>query len=129
MVKLEIGTVLYFESFDSSFDWKHVSIQPERRYPFRFLLNVSERQFDLTFRQNSVKVLRGQDVTEENKLYLKIVDIDNNETVIFNDCVVKAIMFKVIDLYVYFNEIILKEENMLGEGDYGGVLEMGVAIE
>jgi hypothetical protein len=130
MAKLEIGAVNFFDEFDASLNWRIVPIRTERRFPFRFDVIVSGRTFEITFRMNPVEVAHiPGDESEIERLFIRIADVDDNRTVIYNDIVVEQLMFKVSDLYVYFNEIKLDVQNMINEGDFDSSIEMGVAIE
>jgi hypothetical protein len=130
MCPLTVGSTLYYTDFDPNLDWYIVPISPERRFPFRFRTNLLERQFEITFKINPLKVIyHDPDAIETLKLMIKIVDSDDDDTVLFNDTVVEQQQFKVKDLFVYFSTITLFEENMLQEGDFGTKIDMGVALE
>ena len=87
-------------------------------------------RFDVTFKLNPLDITReGLSFDDSGKLFIKIIDVDNNNTVIYNDAAIKGQMFKVIDLYIYINALVIKHDNMLSEGDFGGELQMGAAVE
>ena len=127
--KLVTGFVQYFEEFDDSLPWQFIPIERERRFPFRFRTNVDGRTFEIAFRMNPVELIHDGSGTEYRRLFIKIMDYDNDNEVLYENVVTQGLMMKIADLYLYFAEITLKEENMLYSKDYGTVITIGVALE
>jgi len=127
--RLITGYVQFFQAFDSEKNWKFLPIEPERRFPFRLRTNIDGRTFEIAFRMNPVELIKDGSGEEFRRLFVKIMDFDNDNEVIYENTAVEGLMFKVADLFIYFQKIILKEENMLYDKDYGGQIKMGVALE
>jgi len=127
--RLVTGFVQYYQEFDESKNWKFLPLESERRFPFRFRANVDGRTFEISFRMNPVELIKDGSGEEIRHLFIKIMDFDNDNEILFEDTVVEGLMFKIADLFIYFQEITIKEENMLYNKDYGGQITMGVALE
>lgn len=126
---LDLGIIHYYVDPDLTLNWRSVAIPTNQKFPFLQPVIVDTRQFNFHFSINNIVPILEDATLDYTRLILSITDEDADSELIFVGSVTPQRSFKIRDLTVHFNTIVINEGNISQDGSLGTDIELGVALE